>query len=172
MITPAVTAATQYYSVGSTITWAWNYTSLARPPKNVDIVASMSASNNQAVQSPFTLALNATWQSTQNFTWDTNAFHSQTAIGVGIYALQVFDADAPGGVSATPSPGHLGVNNAFQFGMYTGQVYTALSNPYICATCNAASSLLQPSTFKMAVGTSALMIGTFIYFGVEFGALL
>jgi hypothetical protein len=164
MITPAATAAVPYYKVGQTITWVWNYTSLLRPPQHIDILATIPAGANYALPSPFTLAVNETFNPTQTFTWDTGKYYSETnPLPIATYHLVVYDADATGGVSQTPSPGYLGVWQQFPFGMYTPQAPVVLANPYVCATCNSAASL-ERMTLGALLATTGMTVVSFMWF--------
>lgn len=172
MITPAATLGAPYYKVDETITWVWNYTSLARNPAAIDILASFQPTNGVS-PTPFTLALNETFEATQTFKWDTGKYTSATGpLPIGTYTLVIYDADAPGGVSATASPGHLGVWEQFSFGMYTKQAST-LDVTYaeiVCATCNSANGL-QKMTIGALLATAGITVATFSWFTGGFAAL-
>lgn len=174
MITPAATAATSvYYSVGSTITWAWNYTSLVNPPARIDIVATMAAPpNGGGAPQPYTLGSNVTWNKLQNYTWDSGKFASKTAaFRNGMYTLVVFDAEVSGGMTAVPVGGSLGVNRQFHFGMYNGQDYTELADPYRCATCNDAMGRVGFLTVWGVLGMVGVTVASFTWFVVGWGVL-
>ncbi|KAB8339294.1 hypothetical protein FH972_022227 [Carpinus fangiana] len=164
MITPAATAAaSQIYKVGQTVTWVWNYTSLSRPPKHIDILASFAPTGGVA-PSPFTLAVNRTFEPTQTFTWDTQDYYDHTSpLPIGTYTLVVYDADATAGVTQVPSPGYLGVWQQFHFAMYTRQPYLALGSPYVCATCNSAASM-ERMTVSAMVATAGMTVISFMWF--------
>lgn len=162
--------ATQYYKVDQTITWQWNYTSLSRPPSYIDIIATVSGGVSSAAPSPFTLATNYSFAPTQSFTWDTGKYVNETsALPVGTYTLQVFDAAAPGGVSATASAGYLAPYNQFRFGMYTGRSSTPLATPFMCSTCNSANARMQGNVVWMVVGTASLTVASFFWFAGGWG---
>lgn len=172
MITPAATGASSaYYSVGSTVTWAWNYTNLVNPPQAINILATVSPAPGQGAPSPFTIDTNVTWNKIQNYTWDTGAFADKTALPNNIYTLIVYDADVEGGVTAIPNPGSLGVNKQFHFGMYNGAKYTALTNPYICATCNSAMGQTERLTIWGILAMAGVTVVSFSWFAVGWGTL-
>ena len=172
MILPnTVSTATQYYKVDQTITWIWNYTSLARNPSAIDIVATVSGAVSQAAPSPFTLAQNYSFAPTETFTWDTGKYVNETsALPVGTYTLMIYDADAPGGVSATPNAGYLAAFNQFRFGMYTGQPATPLPSAFMCATCNSASGLRAGALWTI-VFTGSLTVTSFLWFAGGWGVV-
>lgn len=173
MITPAATAASSvYYSIGTKITWAWNYTSLVNPPQQIDILATVSGSAGNPAPTPFTIGTNVTWNKLQNFTWDTGNFAAQTPLPDDIYTLIVYDAAVSGGVTAVPVGGSLGVNKQFHFGMYNGQQYTALSNPYICATCNAGMGRMERMTLWAVFAMAGITVASFTWFAGGWGAFI
>ena len=169
MITPAATAGELYYRVGTTATWVWNYTSLLRTPKAIDVLATVSASGIQV--NAFTLTQNMSFDPTQTLKWDTGAFASESLLPVGTYTLIVYDADVTGGVTAIPRPGYLGTWEQFYFGMYTPQPYVGLENPYVCATCNAAGGKMERLTWTMLGGVVGVTIASFIWFAGLSGVL-
>ena len=121
MVTPAPTAAAQYYKIGDYITFAWNYTSLSVTPSYIDVIASCS-SNREA----YTITANMSVAPTGAVTWDT----SLDATGVAPlltdqYTLVIYDTEK--GVSATPAAGYLSTYQQFRFGMYIPQAYTPLN---------------------------------------------
>ena len=83
----------------------------------------------------------------------------------------IYDAGAEGGISATARPGYLGTYEQFAFGMYTGQPYSDLSNPYVCATCNAAGGKMERLTWRFLVGMVACSVGGFVWFAGVAGVL-
>lgn len=171
MITPNTqSTATQYYKVDQTITWVWNYTSLSRAPQAIDILATVSGTASGANPSPFTLATNYSFAPTETFTWDTGKYANETStLPMGMYTLLVYDAGAPDGVSATASPGYLGLYNQFHFGMYPTQSPTALATPYQCATCNSARSSMESLTVTGLVAIVAMTVASFVVFANGFG---
>jgi len=150
--------------VGITATWVWNYTSLLATPTAIDIIASLkyTAGAYAAAPPPFTLALNASFEPTQTFTWDTGAFAAQTPLPVGNYTLVVYDAGQDRGVSAVPAAGKLAVWRGLVFGVYTPQPYVGLENAYVCATCSAAAGRLVGGVIVGVVG--GVVVG-FMWFG-------
>lgn len=121
MVTPAPTAAAQYYKIGDYITFAWNYTSLSVSPSYIDVIASCSK-NREA----YTITANMSIAPTGAVTWDT----SLDATGVAPlltekYTLVIYDAEK--GISATPQAGYLSTYQQFSFGMYIPQAYTPLN---------------------------------------------
>ncbi|KAA6412494.1 MAG: hypothetical protein FRX48_03485 [Lasallia pustulata] len=162
MVTPAPTAAAQYYKIGDHVTFAWNYTSLSVTPSYIDVVASCR-SNSEA----YTIAANMSVAPTGAVTWDT----SLDATGVAPlltdqYTLVIYDAAK--GISSTPSAGYLSTFQQFSFGMYIPQPYTPL-NDYICATCSGALSDTERQTLKFLFGMGTITVLSFTWFAGGFG---
>ena len=122
MVTPAAIAAAQYYKIGDYVTFAWNYTSLSVTPTAIDVLASCSL-NNQL----YTIALNQSVQPTGAVTWDTGEYQATATIPLltETYTLVVYDAGSD--FTAIPKAGYLAVQDQFQFGMYSPQMYTPLN---------------------------------------------
>jgi hypothetical protein len=125
MITPAATAASQYYKIGDWVTFAWNYTSLSATPSAVNIVASCSQN-----QHTYTLAMNQSFQATPSILWDTSSYQKpgQQPLLTNQYTLIVWDAAEA--VTAAPRAGYLGSYNSFRFGMYEPQPYQPFSGMF------------------------------------------
>ena len=165
LISPAATlGSTSYYSVGTPITFIWNYTYLLASPTALDILATVSAAG-LAIPTPFTLALNTSFQSPQTFIWDTGAFAKETPLPVGSYSLIVYDSDAADGQWTQAGAGKLSAWRGGGFGMYNTQSYTPLADAYVCATCNkAAGGGMERQTWMMLVGTVGMTMGGFVWF--------
>lgn len=156
MITPNA-LTTKYYKIQDYITFAWNYTSLSVTPSAIDIMASCSKN-----QETYTLAMNVSVQETQSFTWDTGAFQASATVPLltETYTLLVYDA--AGAVTDRAQAGYLAPYNQFTFGMYSPQAYTPMVD-YVCATCNAASSL-EKQTWLALLGMVCVTVVTFGWF--------
>jgi hypothetical protein len=122
MITPNP-FSTSYYKIGDQVTFAWNYTSVSKLPKAVDVLVSCTANQNL-----YTLALNQSAQQTGSFVWDTGKYQSTATVPLltESYTLIIYDAESS--ISATAKPGYLGTYDGFIFGMYTPQPYTPWSS--------------------------------------------
>lgn len=172
IINPAITAGPQYYKVGNTISWTWNYTNLVATPSAIDILATVTPAGGKTIPSPYTLALNESWSPTQTFKWDSGDFNSKTALPVGTYTLIVYDAAAPSAQSSSPTPGFLATWNQLYFGMYPPQQYTPLADPLtVCATCNAAGSRMERLTLRFLFGMVSVTIGSLLWFAGGWGVL-
>lgn len=154
----------QYYAVGATATWVWNYTSLLRTPAHIDVVATVSATAGILQPSPFTLTTNMSFEPTVTFKWDTGAYAEESALPVGLYNLQIYDADNTAGVSAYPWPGKLAPFQLFKFGVYTPQPYYVLTPEFQCATCNAAGGKMERLAWGTLAGFVGITIGTMLWF--------
>jgi len=165
LISPATTSGvTSYYSVGSPLTFVWNYTYLIATPTALDILATANAPG-LAIPTPFTLALNQSFTSPQTFTWDTGKYAQETPLPAGTYTLIVYDADAENGRWQLAQAGKLSSWSGFSWGMYNTQQYTPLENAYVCATCNGAGGLkVGRETWVMLVGTVGVVMGAFLIF--------
>lgn len=118
MITPAATAVDQIYKIGDNIEFAWNYTSLLVPPKNVDIY--VSCKSNQAT---YPIATNARFEPTGRVVWNTSAEKDgPNALFTETYTLVIHDAAVD--ITDPAQPGHLQAFQQFYFGMYIPRPYT------------------------------------------------
>jgi hypothetical protein len=146
---------TSYYSVGSPITFVWNYTYLIATPTALDILVTATAPG-LAIPTPFTLALNETFSFPQTFIWDTEKFAQETPLPQGSYSLIVYDADAADGQWTVATAGKLSAWRGASWGMYNTQKYTNMTDGFVCATCNAAASTNLPKgTVTMLMGVAA-----------------
>ncbi|TVY85624.1 hypothetical protein LAWI1_G008921, partial [Lachnellula willkommii] len=160
LLTPAVTSGSQYYKIGSNVTFAWNYTSLLGTPSAINVMASCTA-NNQL----YTIAANQTvGNSTGIVTWDTGAYQA-TAVSdpllVQMYTLVIYDAASS--ISATAQPGYMAVYDTYTFGMYTPQPYQDLDG-WKCATCSGALGETERRALGLMVGMVVLTICSFGWF--------
>lgn len=163
-MTPAATAASQYYKVGDFITFEWNYTSLSNTPAAVDVFATCAL--NQAT---YTIASNMTVGETGRVIWDTGDQAAVTAAyPVATYTLFIHDSARDPTQAA--SAGDLAAFNQFRFGMYTGQPYTPL-NEFKCSTCNAALSLHEQQALGVIGVTAVVTILSFTWFANGAGLL-
>jgi len=168
MVTPAATAPTQLYKIGSTITWKWNYTNLLGTPTAVDVLATCTAATRL-----YTLTSNMTFATQGSFTWDTNAYTESvkaSPLVIDQYTLIIHDSDSS--ISATADPGYLGTFNQFQFGMYTPQPYTPLASGWQCASCSAAPSDMDRRAIGFALSMCLVTVFSFTWFVTGFGAAL
>lgn len=156
MITPNA-LTTKYYKIQDYITFAWNYTSLSITPSAIDILASCSKN-----QETYTLATNVTVEETQSFTWDTGAFQASATVPLLTETYTLIVHDAAGEVTDQAKAGYLAPYNQFTFGMYSPQPYTPMSD-YVCATCNAASTL-EKQTWLALLGMVSVTVITFGWF--------
>ena len=121
MITPATTTTT-YYKVGQDVTFVWNYTSLSVTPSAVDVVATCSLNS-----ATYTLTQNMSVDATGSVVWDTGKYQSSATIPLLTATYTLFVYDASKSLSDIASPGHLGSNIGYSFGMYIPQSYTPLN---------------------------------------------
>jgi len=164
LITPAATACSQYYKVGDTITFEWNYTSLSNTPSAIDIFATCSL--NQAT---YTISSNMSVEETGKVLWDTGDSANVSApFPVATYTLFIHDAARD--PTQVASAGDLGVFNQFRFGMYTPQPYTPL-NEFKCSTCSAALSLYEQQALGVLGVTAVVTVLSFSWFANGFGLL-
>lgn len=158
----------QYYaikpSVSSTVTWVWNYTSLYKTPAHIDVVATMASTAGGLNPSPFTLSSNMSFAKTQTFEWDTGEYAKTSGMPTGVYTLQIYDADLPGGPTAVPQGGRLAPFNGWQFGVYTPAAYYVVEPAMQCVTCNAAGGSMERLAWGTLFGTVALTVGTMAWF--------
>jgi len=160
LITPAVSSGSQYYKIGSNVTFAWNYTSLLGTPSAVNVMATCTAN-----QQLYTIAANQTvGNSTGIVTWDTGAYQA-TAVSepllVQTYTLIIYDAASS--ISATAQPGYMSVYDSYVFGMYTPQPYTDLDG-WKCATCSGALGETERRALGLMVGMAVLTVCSFGWF--------
>ena len=188
MITPAATAASQYYKIGDWVTFAWNYTSLSATPSAVNIVASCSQN-----QHTYTLAMNQSFQATPSIIWDTSSYQKpgQQPLLTNQYTLIVWDAAEA--VTAAPRAGYLGSYNSFRFGMYEPQPYQPFSGmlsqvtswhvslrrvtnvnllnlDFQCPTCNGASTS-ERQTIRFLLAMSGITVLSFTWFAASFNII-
>ncbi|CAM1502827.1 Fc.00g076030.m01.CDS01 [Cosmosporella sp. VM-42] len=163
MQTPATTLqATPLFKIGDFVTFGWNYTSLQGTPTAIDVLVSCSSAAET-----WTLTSNMTFATDVNFLWDTKkqAEDPEAPLGVNMYTLIIKDSDS--GITDIPDPGYLGAYAGFQFGMYTPQSYTPLSD-WTCAACNAAPGL-DHHAIGFALTMSAVTILSFTWFVTGLG---
>lgn len=162
IISPAVTAGSQYYKVGDTVTFEWNYTSLSNTPSAVDVFATCSL--NQAT---YTITSNMTVEATGRVLWDTGDQNEYTAgFPVATYTLYIHDAARD--PTQVASAGDLAAYNQLRFGVYTGQPYTPL-NEFKCSTCSAALSMYERQALGVLGVTVALTVVSFTVFAGNAG---
>lgn len=168
MVLPATTATpTPLYKIGDYVTWVWNYTGLSATPTAVDVLVACSTA-----QETWTLTQNMTFRSPATYTWDTGAFQSSNVASpllTDMYHIIVYDAESS--QSAAPEAGYLAAYAGFQFGMYTGQPYTPLSE-WTCATCSAAVSDAERRAMAMAAVMSVVTVLSFTWFVTGFAGAL
>ncbi|TVY25379.1 hypothetical protein LHYA1_G003706 [Lachnellula hyalina] len=160
LMTPAVSAGSQYYKIGSNVTFGWNYTSLLGTPSAINVMATCTAN-----QQLYTIAANQTVaNNTGVVTWDTGAYQA-TALSnpllVQTYTLIIYDAGSS--ISATAQPGYMSVYDSYTFGMYTPQPYTDLSG-WKCATCSGALGETERRALGLMVGMAVLTVCSFGWF--------
>lgn len=138
MQTPGVFAGSQYYRVGSNITFGWNYTSLLVTPSHIDILATNTAQPGIT----HTLAINQTVATkTGSLIWDTEHYPKSARLNLdtGKYTLIIHDTTKD--INAVAQAGHLGSFNQFAFGIYNPQPYQDLDDGFRCATCVKSAAL-------------------------------
>ncbi|KAE8371935.1 hypothetical protein BDV26DRAFT_275118 [Aspergillus bertholletiae] len=150
--------ATTYYKIGEFVTFQWKYTSLQVTPSAVNVVASCSKNSET-----YTIASNMSVSETGKVVWDTKKYQSNATVPLltATYTLFVYDTNST--LGDTASPGHLGSQIGYNFGMYTPQSYTPLDH-YICATCNSALTSTERNAIKFAVGMAAITVASFTWF--------
>ncbi|KAI9850800.1 MAG: hypothetical protein M1838_005055 [Thelocarpon superellum] len=159
LITPAVISGSQYYRIGTNVTFAWNYTSLSVTPSAIDVLASC-----QANQHYYTIAANQTVSPSGNITWDTNSYQqTETAVQLLTEHYTLVIHDAAKDVSATAQAGYLGTYNQYVFGLYAPSPYADLDD-FQCAVCNGALSNMDRNVLKFALGMCAVTILSFSWF--------
>ncbi|GFF27818.1 hypothetical protein IFM46972_02176 [Aspergillus udagawae] len=162
MMIPTAGAST-YYKIGDYVTFAWNYTSLLVTPSAVNVLATCTMNS-----ATYTLTSNMSVEATGKVVWDTGKYQANatTPLLTATYTLYVVDVDKD--IGDTASPGHLGSQNGYLFGMYSPQPYTPL-NEFNCATCNSALSDIERQALKFAFGMVMITIASFTWFAGDFG---
>jgi hypothetical protein len=158
MITPDAMSPASYYKINDYVTFVWNYTSLSRDPKFVDVLATCTANN-----ALYTIAANETFEQTQSIVWDTGNYQATGTIPLLTETYTLIVHDAAKDVSATASPGYLGTWKGYQFAMYEPQPYTPIAD-YVCATCSSAMSLMEKQTYGFLFSMVGVTIFTFGWF--------
>ncbi|GFF36198.1 hypothetical protein IFM58399_04470 [Aspergillus lentulus] len=155
--------ATTYYKIGDYVTFAWNYTSLLVTPSAVNVLATCTMNS-----ATYTLTSNMSVEATGKVVWDTGKYQANATVPLltATYTLYVVDVDKD--IGDTASPGHLGSQNGYLFGMYSPQAYTPL-NEFNCATCNGALSDIERQALKFAFGMVMITIASFTWFAGDFG---
>lgn len=165
MLTPAVIAGSQFYKIGSNVTFAWNYTNLLATPTALNIVATNSLAGQY-----YTMTANMTigGNATNAVTWDSAAYSDSpeglsNPLLTAQYTLVIYDADLS--VTATAEPGYLQVYNQYQFGMYTPQPYADIPpGGYKCATCSAAFGDMERRALGFVFGMGIATVLSFTWF--------
>ncbi|GAB7363128.1 hypothetical protein MBLNU230_g3417t1 [Neophaeotheca triangularis] len=135
MLTPDALTGQKYFKIHDNVTFAWNYTSLSVKPTYVDVLA--TCTQNQAT---YTIALNQSFQQTQEVIWDTGDYQATGTVPLLTETYTLIVHDAAEAVSARAKPGYLASYQQFSFGMYVPQKYTPMAE-YKCATCSGAIGL-------------------------------
>ncbi|KAF6843652.1 hypothetical protein CMUS01_01844 [Colletotrichum musicola] len=164
MVEPAVTAnSINLYKIGDYVTWKWNYTNVQATPTAIDVLVSCSD-----MAKTWTLTANMSWAEPASFTWDTKVQATDPSSGLrnAEYTLIIYDAESS--VSATPSPGYLGVANSFKFGMYAPKDYQNLTE-WICPSCKSAATTLDKQGITLAMGMSVVTVASFTWFVAGLG---
>lgn len=162
--TPATTAqATPLYKIGDYVTFGWNYTSLQGTPTAIDVLISCST-----VTETWTLTQNMTFATKVTYVWDTDKDGDveEKPLGVNLYTLIIKDSDAS--ISDTADAGYLGTFSGLEFGLYTPQPYTPLSE-WKCVGCSGANSLFNAQAFGFALTMSIITVATFTWFVTGLG---
>lgn len=158
----------QYYAISSgvesTVTLVWNYTKVVKTPAHIDVVATMASSSGGTNPTAYTLSSNMSFDATQTFEWDTGKWASKSNMPNGIYTLNIFDADAPGGATAIPKAGQLAPFSQYMFGVYSPLPYVVAEPTMQCATCNAAGGKMDKLAWGTLLGTTSIAIGTMTWF--------
>ncbi|OJD19027.1 hypothetical protein AJ78_00978 [Emergomyces pasteurianus Ep9510] len=164
MIKPAITDGPTYIKIGSEATFKWNYTSLLVTPSAVDVVAYCSKNDHS-----YTISGNMSVEPTAEIKWDTASFETnEVRLLTEDYTLIVYDNSK--NPSDIPSPGHLGSQSQFTFGMYYPQKDTP-RNEFVCAGCNGAISDMERQALKFVFGMAAITVLSFTWFVTGIGLL-
>lgn len=167
MLTPAVTAGSQFYKIGDYVTFVFNMTSVLATPTALDVMATCTV-NSQL----YPIAMNMTvHNATAAVTWDTSAYQQTAASNpllTEIYTLIIYDADSS--VSATAEPGYLAAFDQYAFGMYVPQSYTPLSD-YVCATCSGAMGDMEKRALGMVFAMGIITVLSFTWFVTGLGII-
>ena len=179
MLVPAPISGQQYYKVGETVTFAWNYTSISVLPTAVDVLA--TCTQNSAL---YTLAVNQTViqgpggksngtasngtsgdSSRETATWDTGAYAATATVGLpnAVYTLIIYDASKPS--SAIASPGYLATYQQYTFGLYNPQSYNN-GTGYNCVTCSKAAAAIEKGFLRGIISVGlAFSLGGMVILG-------
>ena len=159
MIEP-ITTTLVLFKIGDFISFRWNYTNLLADPTAVDVLAVDSAATVT-----HTLTENMTFEVPGQFTWDTDQYQEENAGNNGLrvawYTLYIHDSDES--PTEVADAGYLSPYNQLQFGLYTPQPYTPLSE-WTCAVCNsvpvnpAASAAGLAVTLAFGAGVAVVLL--------------
>ncbi|KAI5460039.1 hypothetical protein BGZ63DRAFT_389373 [Mariannaea sp. PMI_226] len=164
ILTPKTTAQpTPLYKIGDFVTFGWNYTGLQGTPTAIDVLVSCSE-----VTETWTLTQNMSFATKVSYVWDTNKDGdvAHKPLGVQLYTLVIKDSDAA--ISDRADPGYLDTFSGLQFGLYTPQPYTPLSD-WKCVGCNAGSNHSGTQAVGFALTMSIITIATFTWFVAGLG---
>ncbi|KFH44176.1 hypothetical protein ACRE_050510 [Hapsidospora chrysogenum ATCC 11550] len=164
IMTPVTTAIpTVLFKIGDNITLGWNYTALEVEPTAVDVLLSCSPASET-----WTLTSNMTFQTDVSYIWDSReqADDVESPLLTEMYTLIVKDSEAE--ISEFPSPGKLGANQDFKFGLYKPQPYTPWPD-WECTGCSGATSNFDTQVVKLAFTMCFITVFTFTWFVTGWG---
>lgn len=164
MLIPATTAdPSPLFKIRDTVTLSWNYTSVIRTPKAVDVIASCSAASDM-----WTLTQNMTFATAAKYVWDSKkqANRVEKPLPEELYTLIIKDSEAA--ITAPPEPGYLGSYKALTFGLYSGKPYTPFAD-WKCTGCSGATSLVDGQAVSLAITMSVITLLSFTWFVADLG---
>jgi hypothetical protein len=161
---PRTTAVpTALFKIGDNVTLSWNYTGIENEPTAVDVLLSCSTASET-----WTLTANMTFETEVNYIWDTREQEddSESPLLTEMYTLIIKDSEAE--ISEPPTPGELGANSDFKFGLYHGVAYTPWPD-WECTGCNSASVMFNVQVLKLAFTMCFITIMSFTWFATGWG---
>lgn len=164
-ITTPVTSAveTVLFKIGDNITMGWNYTGIEVTPTAIDVYLSCASASET-----WTLTSNMTFETDVLWVWNSEeqAEAVESPLLTEMYTLIIKDSEAE--VSENPSPGYLGANSDFTFGLYHGIAYTPWAE-WDCAGCSGAVALFDVQAVRLAFTMSIITFATFTYLVTGWG---
>lgn len=156
-------AATALFKIGDNITLGWNYTGLEATPTAIDVLLSCSTASET-----WTLTNNMTFETDVSYVWNSaeQAGNVEQPLLMEMYTLIIKDSEAE--VSDVPSPGMLGSNSDFTFGLYHKVSYTPWAE-WECTGCNAATASFDTQVVKLAFTMCIITVFTFTWFVTGWG---
>jgi len=160
MVSPNVYQKPEYYRIGATITWVWNYTNVIAKPTAIDIQARAELGKNT-----YDIAMNQSADTTKAV-WDTGEYQKNalTKLPEATYTLIIKEAGKEPNYVA--GPGYLSTYQNTRFGLYNSEKYVPYDE-WVCVKCpknDAAGGLGEPIVIRIMIAMGLVTAFSFSWF--------